>query len=93
MNIVFNICEKTKWLADQKNDDYARQELFKIDQKYNNSNNWYPEGTKEYNAKEIELYKDGHIKFDIRKLNPEYLQYIRKVNHKEQRKGVSHNVW
>ena len=91
--VVFNICEKTKWLADQKNDDYARQELFKIDQKYNNSNNWYPEGTKEYNAKEIELYKDGHIKFDIRKLNPEYLQYIRKVNHKEQRKGVSHNVW
>ena len=90
--VVFNICEKTTWMADQKNDDYARKELFKINQKYN-SDKWYPDGTKEYSAKEIELYKEGHIKFDIRKLNPEYLQYIRKVTHKERRKGVSHDIW
>lgn len=91
--IVFNVCEKTTWMSEQKTDDYARQELFKIDQKYNNSNNWYPEGAKEYSAKEIELYKEGHIKFDIKKLNTEYIQYIRKVTHKERRKGVSHDIW
>ena len=90
--IVFNVCEKTTWLADQKNDDYAWEELNKISKKYT-SDNWYPEGTKEYNAKEIELYKEGHIKFDIKKLNPEYLQCIRKVTHKERRKGVSHDIW
>mgnify|MGYP003571248589 CR=1 FL=1 len=91
--IVFNVCEKTTWLADQKTDDYAQKELDKIHKKYNNSNNWYTEGIKEYNAKEIELYKEGHINFDIRKLNPEYLQCIRKVTHKEKRKGVSHDMW
>lgn len=90
--IVFNICEKTTWLADQKTDDYAWQELDKINKKYN-FDNWYPDGTKEYNAKEIELYNEGHIKFDIKKLNSEYLQCIRKVNHKERRKGVSHDIW
>jgi len=90
--VVFNICEKTTWLADQKTDDYACEELNKINKKYT-SDNWYPEGTKEYNAKEIELYKEGHIKFDIKKLNPEYLQCIRKVTHKERRKGVSHDIW
>lgn len=90
--VVFNICEKTTWLADQKTDDYAWEELNKISKKYT-SDNWYPEGTKEYNAKEIELYKEGHIKFDIKKLNPEYLQCIRKVTHKERRKGVSHDIW
>ena len=90
--IVFNVCEKTTWLADQKTDDYAWEELDKIDKKYN-SKEWYPEGTKEYSTMEIELYKEGHIKFDIRKLNPEYLQCIRKVTHKERRKGVSHDIW
>ena len=90
--IVFNVCEKTTWLADQKNDNYADEELDKINKKYNSSE-WYPEGTKEYSVKEIELYKEGHIKFDIRKLNPEYLQCIRKVTHKERHKGVSHDIW
>lgn len=90
--IVFNVCEKTKWLAEQKNSDYASEELAKINKKYK-SDNWYPDGTKEYRAKEIELYKEGHIKFDIRKLNPEYLQCIRKVTHKERRKDVSHDIW
>jgi len=90
--IVFNVCEKTTWMADQKNDDYAWEELDKINKKYN-FDEWYPEGTKEYDAKEIELYKEGHIKFDIRKLNPEYLQCIRKVTHKEKHKGVSHDIW
>lgn len=90
--VVFNVCEKTKWLAEQKNDDYASKELDKINKKYN-SDNWYPDGTKEYSAKEIELYKEGHIKFDIRKLNSEYLQCVRKVTHKERRKGVSHDIW
>lgn len=90
--IVFNVCEKIIWLADQKTDDYAREELSKINKKYT-SDNWYPDGTREYSAKEIELYKEGHIKFDIRKLNPEYLQCIRKVTHKERRKGVSHDIW
>ena len=91
--VVFNVCEKTTWLANQKNDDYAWKELDEITKKYNNSNNWNPDGIKEYNAKEIELYNEGHIKFDIKKLNPEYLQYIRKVTHKERRKGVSHDIW
>lgn len=90
--IVFNVSEKTTWLADQKNDDYAWDELDKIHKKYNSSK-WYPDGTKEYSAKEIELYKEGHIKFDIRKLNPEYLQCVRKVTHKEKYKGVSHDIW
>ena len=90
--IVFNVCEKTKWLADQKNDDYACKELAKINKKYKYKE-WYPEGTKEYNAKEIELYKEDHIKFDIRKLNSEYLQCIRKVTHKDRYKGVSHGIW
>ena len=90
--IVFNVCEKTKWLADQKNDDYACKELAKINKKYK-SKEWYPEGTKEYNAKEIELYKEDHIKFNIRKLNSEYLQCIRKVTHKDGHKGVSHDIW
>lgn len=90
--IVFNVCEKTMWLADQKTDDYAQKELDKISKKYT-SDNWYPEGTKEYNAREIELFKEEHIKFDINKLNPEYLQCIRKVTHKERHKGVSHDIW
>lgn len=90
--ILFNICEKTTWMADQKNDDYAQKELDKINKKYK-SKEWYPEGTKEYSAKEIELYKEGHIKFDIRKLSPKYLQCIRKVNHIERRKQVSHDIW
>lgn len=90
--VVFNVCEKTTWLAEQKNSDYASEELDKINKKYT-SDNWYPTGTKEYSAKEIELFKEGHIKFDIRKLNPEYLQCIRKVTHKERRKGVSHDIW
>lgn len=90
--IVFDVCEKTTWLADQKNDEYAWKELDKINKKYK-SEEWYPDGTKEYNAKEIELYKEGHIKFDIRKLNSEYLQCIRKVTHKDRYKGVSHGIW
>lgn len=90
--IVFDVCEKTTWLADQKNDEYAWKELDKINKKYK-SEEWYPDGTKEYNAKEIELYKEGHIKFDIRKLNSEYLQCIRKVTHKDRYKGVSHDIW
>ena len=90
--IVFNVCEKITWLADQKTDDYAWKELDKINKKYK-PKEWYPEGTKEYSAKEIELYKEGHIKFDIRKLNPEYLQCIRKVTHKERHKGVSYDIW
>ncbi len=91
-HIVFNVCEKTTWLAEQKTDDYACEELDEISKKYT-FDNWRPDGIKEYNTKEIELYKDGHIKFDIRKLNPEYLQCIRKVTHKERRKGVSHDIW
>ena len=90
--IVFNVCEKTTWLADQKTDNYACKELAKINKKYK-SKEWYPEGTKEYSTKEIELYKEGYIKFDIRQLNPEYLQCVRKVTHKEPRKGVSHDIW
>lgn len=90
--IVFNVCEKTTWMADQKTDNYACKELSKINKKYK-SEEWYPEGTKEYSAREIELYKEGHIKFDIRKLNPEYLQCVRKVTHKEKHKGVSHDIW
>ena len=41
----------------------------------------------------IQLYKEGHIKFDIKKLNSEYLQCIRKVTHKDGHKGVSHDIW
>ena len=89
--IVFNICEKTTWLAEQKTDDYACKELDEISKKYT-FDNWRPDGIKEYNTKEIELYKEGHIKFDIKKINPEYLQCIRKVTHKERRKGVSHDI-
>ena len=90
--IVFNVCEKTTWLAEQKTDDYACEELDEISKKYT-FDNWRLDGIKEYNTKEIELYKEDHIKFDIRKLNPEYLQCIRKVTHKERRKGVSHDIW
>ena len=96
--IVFGISKQHSWMANTVDDDYAREELKKISDLSGQKNDedlhwWRTEGVYKYNEREIELYKEGHIHFEIKDIGTEYRQYIRKVDHKVEKHKVTHDIW
>ena len=96
--IVFGISKQHSWMANTVDDDYAREELKKISDLSGQKNDedlhwWRTEGVYKYREREIELYKEGHIRFEIKDIGTEYRQYIRKVDHKAEKHKVTHDIW
>lgn len=96
--IVFGISKQHSWMAHAVDDDYTREELKKISDLSGPKNDeelhwWRTEGVYKYHEREIELYKEGHVHFEIQDLGTEYRQYIRKVDHKAEKHKVTHDIW
>ena len=96
--IVFGISKQHSWMANTVDDDYTREELKKISDLSGPKNDedlhwWRTEGVYKYREREIELYKEGHIRFEIKDIGTEYRQYIRKVDHKVEKHKVTHDIW
>lgn len=96
--IVFGISKQHSWMANAVDDDYTKEELRKISDLGGPKNDeelhwWRTEGVYKYYEREIELYKEGHVHFEIKDLGTEYRQYIRKVDHKAEKHKVTHDIW
>ena len=96
--IVFGISKQHSWMANTVDDDYTREELKKISDLSGPKNDedlhwWRTEGVYKYREREIELYKEGHIRFEIKDIGTEYRQYIRKVDHKAEKHKVTRDIW
>ena len=47
----------------------------------------------EYRNFEIQLFKEGHIHFELKDYGTEYGCTVRKVDHKKESHKVSHDIW
>lgn len=88
--IVFGIKYKHAWGAEERYDDYAGEKLHELQEWRRNQER---DTIKEYREFEIQMFKDGHIHFELKDYGVTYVQAVRKVNHKAEKHKVSHDIW
>lgn len=88
--VVFDVASKHTWGAEEKYDEYAGEKLdeFRAWRKTQERDT-----IQEYRNFEIQLFKEGHIHFELKDYGIEYGCTVRKSDYKAEIHKVKHDIW